>query len=244
MTREFSNGHPQSLPACKFVFSAIFIIFSCKRRAVFSSYFEAAKTGSSVGFFAFWSARFPLQPPQGIVGDLFGGVFECDRRRSIVLSLFITLYCVHKNTQDLSEIGILPLGHQWVCSLTNWRCIYLFYGAKILGIFKVVWFSLICFLYKKCLNFQTGNPRFSVLDAWKFAMGRRCDSTISFFMPIAWFAWVCIRSTRIFLKLNFCRAFRVSRVTSIHSAQKFAWLKFMSYFCLYLWPTVPVKVGY
>ena len=62
MTREFTNGHPQRLPACNFLlqyyFYNIFLQKSCRFSLETLAKFEAAKTGSCVGFLrltAVWS---------------------------------------------------------------------------------------------------------------------------------------------------------------------------------------------
>ena len=54
MTRTFSDGHPKVLPACNFLsqyyFYDIFLQKSCRFSLQTLSKFEAAKTGSGVGF--------------------------------------------------------------------------------------------------------------------------------------------------------------------------------------------------
>ena len=62
MTREFTNGYPQRLPACYFLsqyyFYNIFLQKSCRFSLQTLAKFEAAKTGSGVGFLrltAVWS---------------------------------------------------------------------------------------------------------------------------------------------------------------------------------------------
>ena len=54
MTREFTNGHPQRLPACNFLSQYYFynIFLQKSRRFSFQilAKFEAAKTGSGIGF--------------------------------------------------------------------------------------------------------------------------------------------------------------------------------------------------
>ena len=54
MTRKFTNGHPQRIPACNFIsqcyFNNIFLQKSCKFSLQTSMKFEAAKTGSGIGF--------------------------------------------------------------------------------------------------------------------------------------------------------------------------------------------------
>ena len=62
MTRTFSDGHPKVLPACNFLsqyyFYNIFLQKSCRFSVQTLTKFEAAKTGSGVGFLrltAVWS---------------------------------------------------------------------------------------------------------------------------------------------------------------------------------------------
>ena len=62
MTRTFSDGHPKVLPACNFLsqyyFYNIFLQKSCRFSLQTLTKFEAAKTGSGVGFLrltAVWS---------------------------------------------------------------------------------------------------------------------------------------------------------------------------------------------
>ena len=54
MTRTFSDGHPKVLPACNFLsqyyFHNIFLQKSCRFSLQTLTKFEAAKTGSGVGF--------------------------------------------------------------------------------------------------------------------------------------------------------------------------------------------------
>ena len=54
MTRTFSDGHPKVLPACNFLsqyyFYNIFLQKSCRFSLQTLTKFEAAKTGSGVGF--------------------------------------------------------------------------------------------------------------------------------------------------------------------------------------------------
>ena len=54
MTRTFSDGHPKVLPACSFLsqyyFYNIFLQKSCRFSLQTLTKFEAAKTGSGVGF--------------------------------------------------------------------------------------------------------------------------------------------------------------------------------------------------
>ena len=54
MTRAFSDGHPKVLPACNFLsqyyFYNIFLQKSCRFSLQTLTKFEAAKTGSGVGF--------------------------------------------------------------------------------------------------------------------------------------------------------------------------------------------------
>ena len=54
MTREFTNGHPQRLPACNFLlqycFYSIFLQNSHRFSLQTLAKFEATKTGSDVGF--------------------------------------------------------------------------------------------------------------------------------------------------------------------------------------------------
>ena len=59
MTRTFSDGHPKVLPACNFLsqnyFYNIFLQKSCRFSLQTLTKFEAAKTGSGVGFLRnFW----------------------------------------------------------------------------------------------------------------------------------------------------------------------------------------------
>ena len=72
MTRTFSDGHPKVLPACNFLsqyyFYNIFLQKSCRFSLQTLTKFEAAKTGSGVGFLrltAVWlylptQIRFPI----------------------------------------------------------------------------------------------------------------------------------------------------------------------------------------
>ena len=57
MTRTFSHGHPKVLPACNFLslyyFYNIFLQKSCRFSLQTLTKFEAAKTGSGVGFLRF-----------------------------------------------------------------------------------------------------------------------------------------------------------------------------------------------
>ena len=62
MTRTFTDGHPKVLPACNFLsqyyFYNIFLQKSCRFSLQTLTKFEAAKTGSGVGFLrltAVWS---------------------------------------------------------------------------------------------------------------------------------------------------------------------------------------------
>ena len=54
MTREFTNGHPQRLPACNFLSQYYFYNLFLQKSRKFSfeilAKFEAAKIGSDVGF--------------------------------------------------------------------------------------------------------------------------------------------------------------------------------------------------
>ena len=54
MTRTFTNGHPQRLPACnllsQYYFDDIFLQQSCRFSFQILAKFEAAKTGSGVDF--------------------------------------------------------------------------------------------------------------------------------------------------------------------------------------------------
>ena len=54
MTRTFSDGHPKVLPACNFLsqyyFYNVFLQKSCRFSLQTLTKFEAAKTGSGVGF--------------------------------------------------------------------------------------------------------------------------------------------------------------------------------------------------
>ena len=68
MTRTFSDGHPKVLPACNFLsqyyFYNIFLQKSCRFSLQTLTKFEAAKTGSGVGFLrltAVW-VHCPLGP--------------------------------------------------------------------------------------------------------------------------------------------------------------------------------------
>ena len=63
MTRTFSDGHPKVFPACNFLsqyyFYNIFLQKSCRFSLQTLTKFEAAKTGSGVGFLrltAVWAA--------------------------------------------------------------------------------------------------------------------------------------------------------------------------------------------
>ena len=70
MTRTFSDGHPKVLPACNFLsqyyFYNIFLQKSCRFSFQTLTKFEAAKTGSGVGFLrltAVWSYSSKRQAP-------------------------------------------------------------------------------------------------------------------------------------------------------------------------------------
>ena len=82
MTRTFSDGHPKVLPACNFLsqyyFYNIFLQKSCRFSLQTLTKFEAAKTGSGVGFLrltAVWAwSRFRRVADQIDRGDKISSV--------------------------------------------------------------------------------------------------------------------------------------------------------------------------
>ena len=77
MTRTFSDGHPKVLPACNFLsqyyFYNIFLQKSCRFSLQTLTKFEAAKTGSGVGFLRLtavcWRPVFSLPQTNLMTGD-------------------------------------------------------------------------------------------------------------------------------------------------------------------------------
>ena len=67
MTRTFSDGHPKVLPACNFLsqyyFYNIFLQKSCRFSLQTLTKFEAAKTGSGVGFLRLTALWLPDRLP-------------------------------------------------------------------------------------------------------------------------------------------------------------------------------------
>ena len=58
ITRKFTNGHPQRLPACNFLSQYYFYnIFPQKSCRAFHTKFKGAKTGSGVGFLCLTAVR-------------------------------------------------------------------------------------------------------------------------------------------------------------------------------------------
>ena len=89
MTRTFSDGHPKVLPACNFLsqyyFCNIFLQKSCRFSLPTLTKFEAAKTGSGVGFLrltAVWLLSAEAPGKKRYVRELqhgISGILSCER---------------------------------------------------------------------------------------------------------------------------------------------------------------------
>ena len=84
MTRTFSDGHPKVLTACNFLsqyyFYNIFLQKSCSFSLQTLTKFEAAKTGSGVGFLRLTAV--------------------CIRQRSIKCAVFLVLSSIDENKDE------------------------------------------------------------------------------------------------------------------------------------------------
>ena len=76
MTRTFSDGHPKALPACNFLsqyyFYNVFLQKSCRFSLQTLTKFEAAKTGSGVGFLRL-TAVCTVSQPRVVRGAMHSG---------------------------------------------------------------------------------------------------------------------------------------------------------------------------
>ena len=110
MTRTFSDGHPKVLPACNFLsqyyFYSIFLQKSCRFSLQTLTKFEAAKTGSGVGFLRLTAVC--ILVPRGRAP--FGQHQESRplaRSNDIpVLNGFVNTIDWNQNQSDLSDLSL------------------------------------------------------------------------------------------------------------------------------------------
>ena len=104
MTRTFSDGHPKVLPACNFLsqyyFYNIFLQKSCRFSLQILTKFEAAKTGSGVGFLrltAVWTPIGHSEFPCATLAPLFENESLCKtfHMKMSLICMKMNLLAVH-----------------------------------------------------------------------------------------------------------------------------------------------------